>query len=145
MVMAIISSVNAGILLIMSAIFLHSIYKLPPVSYLLLVAMIATMLIIGIASASLTCYPLCCSSTKQGAVHYSPNQVPASVHCLRHCHIVTLLNCRIAISTIVQSQPGSHQRRSQRQPDGSTQPTNRSRPASTPFHFGAGEQVIKAF
>ena len=105
MVMAIISSVSAGILLIMSAISLHFISysyryrdEMAPVSYMLLVAMGATMLIIAIASASLTCYPLCCRSTKQGAVHYNPNQVPASVfvivkfshfHIVTHCHIVT--------------------------------------------------------
>jgi len=84
MVMAIISSVNAGILLILNTITLHHRYsyrdEMPPVSYVLLVAMIATMLIIAIASASLTCYPLCCRSTKQGAVQYNPNQVPASVN-----------------------------------------------------------------
>jgi len=93
MVMAIISSISAGILLIMSALALHVISysyrysrdpwtsrdEITPVFYVLLVAMGATMLIIAIASASLTCFPLCCRSTKQGAVHYSPNQVPASV------------------------------------------------------------------
>jgi len=85
MVMAIISSVSAGILLIMSAISLNFIGypysrgEMAPVSHVLLIAMGATMLIIAIASASLTCYPLCCRSTKQGAVHYNPNQVPASV------------------------------------------------------------------
>jgi len=84
MVMAIISSVNAGILLILNVSALHHRYsnsdEMPPLSILLLVAMIPTMLIIAIASASLTCYPLCCRSTnKQGAVHYNPNQVPASV------------------------------------------------------------------
>jgi len=86
MVMTIISSVNAGILLILNVIALHHRYsnsdEMPPVSILLLVAMIPTMLIIAIASASLTCYPLCCRSTKKalkGAVHYNPNQVPTSV------------------------------------------------------------------
>jgi len=87
MVMAIISAVSAGILLIMSSISLHFIgyrysYRgemIAPVSYVLLIAMGATMLIIAIASASLTCYPLCCRSTKQGAVHYNPNQAPANV------------------------------------------------------------------
>jgi len=87
MVMAIISAVSAGILLIMSAIYLNFFgygsyyrrYGVSPVSYGLLIAMGATMLIVAIASASLTCYPLCCRSTKQGAVHYQPNQVPASV------------------------------------------------------------------
>jgi len=87
MVMAIISAISAGILLIMSAIYLNFFgygsyyrrYGVSPVSYGLLIAMGATMLIVAIASASLTCYPLCCRSTKQGAVHYQPNQVPASV------------------------------------------------------------------
>merc|ERR1711863_51525 len=87
MVMSIISAVSAGILLIMSAISLqifgyHYRYH-SPVSYALLIAMGVTMLVIAIASASLTCYPLCCRSTKQGTVHYNPNQVqqqePASV------------------------------------------------------------------
>lgn len=87
MVMAIISAISAGILLIMSAIYLNFFgygsyyrrYGVSPVSYGLLIAMGATMLIVAIASASLTCYPLCCRSNKQGAVHYQPNQVPASV------------------------------------------------------------------
>jgi len=85
MVMAIISAISAGILLIMAAISLHFIgyyrYRgeLAPASYVLLIAMGATMLIIAIASASLTCHPLCCRSTKQGAVHYNPSQVAASV------------------------------------------------------------------
>jgi len=89
MVMAIISAVSAGILLIMSSISLsvfnrysyryRDYYGLSHVSDGLLIAMGATMLIVAIASASLTCYPLCCRSTKQGAVHYRPNQVPASM------------------------------------------------------------------
>ena len=106
MVMAIISSVNAGILLILNTITLHHRYsyrdEMPPVSYVLLVAMIAAMLIIAIASASLTCNPLCCRSTKQGAVQYNPNQVPAIVFCLClclclclcHCHCHCLCHCR---------------------------------------------------
>jgi hypothetical protein len=83
MVMAIISAISAGILLIMSSISLDIFgryrYGVLPVSYGLLIAMGATMLVVAIASASLTCYPLCCRSNKQGAVHYQPNQVPASV------------------------------------------------------------------
>jgi len=90
MVMSIISAISAGILLIMSAISLEIFghhyqyrYRTSPVSYVLLIAMGVTMLVIAIASASLTCYPLCCRSTKQGTVHYNPNQVqqqePASV------------------------------------------------------------------
>merc|ERR1711971_528532 len=87
MVMAITSAISAGILLIISAIYLNFFgygsyyrsYGVSPVSYGLLIAMGATMLIVAIASASLTCYPLCCRSNKQGAVHYQPNQVPANV------------------------------------------------------------------
>ena len=93
MVMAIISAVSAGILLIKSSIYLHLfssrnpyIGDMAPVSYVLLIAMGATMLIIAIASASLTCFPLCCRSSKQGAVHYNPNQVHATVLCLCLCH-----------------------------------------------------------
>merc|ERR1712212_387277 len=93
-VMAIISAVSAGILLIMSAISLqifgyHYRYH-SPVSYALLIAMGVTMLVIAIASASLTCYPLCCRSTKQGTVHYNPNQVPTSILCLCLCHTTTI-------------------------------------------------------
>merc|ERR1712083_404904 len=91
MVMVIISAVSAGILLIMSSISLsvfnsysyryRDYYGLSHVSDGLLIAMGATMLIVAIASASLTCYPLCCrsTSTKQSAVHYRPNQVPANM------------------------------------------------------------------
>jgi len=38
-----------------------------------MIAMGVTMLISAITSASLTCRPLCCSPTKQGLVHYRPN------------------------------------------------------------------------
>jgi len=84
LVMSIISAVSAGILLIMASISLQIFgyryrYEASPVSYALLIAMGVVMLAIAIASASLTCYPLCCRSTKQGTVHYNPNQVPASV------------------------------------------------------------------
>jgi len=82
MVMSIISAVSAGILLIMSAISLQIFgyryrYEASPVTYALLISMGVVMLAIAIASASLTCYG--CGSTKQGTVHYNPNQVPASV------------------------------------------------------------------
>ena len=85
MVMAIISAVCAGALLIQSAI-LVSIFgsrrsyhyhrdqgQLELVSYVLMITMGVTMLISAITSASLTCRPLCCSPTKQGVVHYRPN------------------------------------------------------------------------
>ena len=90
MVMAIISAVCAGALLIQSAILVtifgsrrsyhyHSARdqsQLELVSYVLMITMGVTMLIIAITSASLTCRPLCCSPTKQGLVHYRPdNQV----------------------------------------------------------------------
>jgi len=41
---------------------------------LLLIAMGVIMLGFSIASASLSCKPLCCRSKNQGAVHYNPNQ-----------------------------------------------------------------------
>ena len=85
MVMAIISAVCAGALLIQSAI-LVSIFgsrrsyhyhgdqgQLELVSYVLMITMGVTMLISAITSASLTCRPLCCSPTQQGVVHYRPN------------------------------------------------------------------------
>merc|ERR1712038_1691035 len=74
MVMAIISAVSAGILLIMSSISLsvfgqysygsRNHFEFSKLPYGLLIAMGATMLIVAIASASLTCFPLCCRSTK---------------------------------------------------------------------------------
>merc|ERR1712038_1518591 len=90
MVMAIISAVCAGVLLIMSAIFLsvtggraysysynyqygYYVNKVP--SYSLLIAMGATMLIVAIISAALTCKPLCCRSDDQRAVYSQPNQL----------------------------------------------------------------------
>merc|ERR1719167_2075166 len=93
--MAIISAVSAGVLLIMSAIFLpiHDYYSdydnYPTGSYnyynyynvkntvpsmSLLVAMGATMLIVAVISAALTCKPLCCRSDDQRAVNSQPNQ-----------------------------------------------------------------------
>ena len=105
MVMAIISAISAGILLIMSSIFLQILgdrsydYGVSPVSYGLLIAMGAMMLIVAIASASLTCYPLCCRSNKQGAVHYQPNQVPTSIFCL--CHTPTTITNQVPASVLV--------------------------------------------
>ena len=72
MVMSIISAIFAGILLITSAFALdfHSYYYrdgIAPLRCTLLVLLIATgatMLVIAIASASLTCKPLCCQSNK---------------------------------------------------------------------------------
>ena len=40
----------------------------------LMIAMGVIMLGFSIASASLSCKPLCCRSNNQGAVHYNPNQ-----------------------------------------------------------------------
>jgi len=95
LIMAIISAVSAGVLLIMSAIFLpiHDYYSdydnYPTGSYnyynyynvkntvpsmSLLVTMGATMLIVAIISAALTCKPLCCRSDDQRAVYSQPNQ-----------------------------------------------------------------------
>ena len=65
MVMSIISAIFAGIFIIMSALFL-------PWPNTLIGA---TMLILGITSASLTCRPLCRRSSKQGMVHHQPNQM----------------------------------------------------------------------
>ena len=39
-------------------------------------AMDATILVIAIASTSLTCYLLCCRSTNQGTLHYDPKNLP---------------------------------------------------------------------
>merc|ERR1712107_536966 len=51
---------------------IYYINKVP--SYSLLIAMGATMLIVAIISAALTCKPLCCRSDDQRAVHSQPNQ-----------------------------------------------------------------------
>merc|ERR1712061_477248 len=78
LVMAIISAVSAGILLILSSILLVSSYRysfMTPLTFGLLIGTGATMLIIAIASASLTCKPLCCGSSNQGTVRYNPNLV----------------------------------------------------------------------
>ena len=95
MVMAIISAICGGILLIMSAIFLSISYSysdresynyMVPVVFGLLILMGATMLVVAIISASLTCVPLCCRQTKmQGYLHYSSNQVLVNIHCLCLC------------------------------------------------------------
>ena len=80
--MAIVSAVFAGVLLVLSAISLHnSSYSLDQhygITYELLILMTATMLVTFIASASLTCKPLCSrsNSTRQGTVHYTSNQLP---------------------------------------------------------------------
>ena len=79
MVMSIISAVFAGILLMYSAMW-YRIYSRAEV----LIVIGAMMLLIAIASASLTCnQPFCCPSTNQnlnqGTVHCIPNQVPTSV------------------------------------------------------------------
>ena len=96
MVMAIISAVCAGVLLITSALsacnqlftiyddndhhnhyqtsqVLNDRYKSLLASYSLLIIAGATMMIVAIISASLTCRPLCCRSTGQGTVHSQVN------------------------------------------------------------------------
>jgi len=114
MVMAIISAISAGILLIMSAIHLGigSRYRggrymggMEPVTFGLLIAMGASMLIVAIASASLTCYPLCCRSTKQGTVHYNPNNQMAAAN------LSTVQDLKAHPSTSVQllSEPPTYQ------------------------------------
>ena len=87
MVMAIISAVSASVML-MSAFILHVIHandsyrgEMKPVFYGVFYAMGATMLFIAIASACLTCYPLCCRND-------NPNQVPVIAFV-----IVTLSHC----------------------------------------------------
>merc|ERR1711953_1400405 len=82
LVMAIISAVSAGILLILSTFFglWSSILEtgtgvMRSLAFGLLIGSGATMLIVAIASASLTCKPLCCGSTNQDTVHYNPNLV----------------------------------------------------------------------
>ena len=85
LVMAIISAIYAGIQLFVSVILMDSLgsynRKEREFLYGLVIAMSASMLIIAIASASLKCKPLCCrSGSRQGTVHYNPNQMPATYH-----------------------------------------------------------------
>merc|ERR1711974_319216 len=106
LVMAIISAVSAGILLILSTILLVSSYRYSAMTALafgLLIVTGATMLIIAIASASLTCKPLCCGSSNQGTVHYNPNLVNQ----VAALNITTLQDPQAHPSTSVQLLPNS--------------------------------------
>ena len=98
MVIAIIAAIFAGIQLLVCVLLfgdhdsldsfyrtieyrVHANKKEREIMYGLATAMSATMLIIAIASASLKCKPLCCrSGSRQGTVHYNPNQMPATYH-----------------------------------------------------------------
>ena len=86
MIMAIISAVCAGVLLIMSAILFEHNTRVPlpggksiDALYGLLIAMGATMLIVAIISAALTCRPLCCLQPNH-LNHYQPNQTNNQLH-----------------------------------------------------------------
>merc|ERR1712076_85831 len=106
LVMAIISAVSAGILLILSSILLVSSYRysvMTSLAFGLLIGTGATMLIIAIASASLTCKPLCCGSSNQGTVHYNPNLVNQ----VAALNITTLQGPQAHPSTSVQLLPNS--------------------------------------
>ena len=101
MVMAIISAVCAGVLLITSALsarnqlftlnddndyhqtsqVLDDRYKSLVASYSLLIIAGATMVIVAIISASLTCEPLCChpyADQRDGPLRAQPSRQPAS-------------------------------------------------------------------
>merc|ERR1711874_413764 len=106
LVVAIISAVSAGILLILSSILLVSSYRYSAMTALafgLLIGTGATMLIIAIASASLTCKPLCCGSSNQGTVHYNPNLVNQ----VAALNLTTLQDPQAHPSTSVQLLPNS--------------------------------------
>merc|ERR1712076_29078 len=106
LVMAITSAVSAGILLIISSILLVSSYRysvMTSLAFGLLIGTGATMLIIAIASASLTCKPLCCGSSNQGTVHYNPNLVNQ----VAEINIKTLQDPQAHPSTSVQLLPSS--------------------------------------
>ena len=88
LVMVIFFAFSAGILLIMSAIYMSIRHicrfdKLPPLGLLG-----ATVLgnLVAITSASLTCFPLCSTG------HSNPNPVPESVLCFCHCLCLLLSN-----------------------------------------------------
>ena len=81
MVMCIISVLAAGSLLFMSLLFLlvtcmdagqDCQSTLDP--YWCFVGVGAVMLVLAVASASLTCRPLCCPSTKKATTYYNTNQ-----------------------------------------------------------------------
>merc|ERR1712218_575800 len=106
LVMTIISAVSAGILLIISSIHLVISYRysfMTPLTFGLLIVTGATMLIIAIASASLTCKPLCCGPSNQGTVHYNPNLVNQ----VATLNITTLQDPQAHPSTSVQLLPSS--------------------------------------
>ena len=82
LVMAIISAICAGILLITSSFCLALSRKTSNTPFILLIAMGLTMLIVAIVSAALTCRPLCCLQPNHydhyqpGNLHFSqPNYV----------------------------------------------------------------------
>merc|ERR1712076_89854 len=110
LVMAIISAVSAGILLILSTIsgLFSSILEtgtgvMRSLAFGLLIGSGATMLIVAIASASLTCKPLCCGSSNQGTVHYNPNLVNQ----VAALNLTTLQGPQAHPSTSVQLLPNS--------------------------------------
>ena len=86
MVMAIISAVCAGVLLIMSALLFEHNTRVPlpggksiDALYGLLIAMGATMLLVAIISAALTCPPLCCLQPNHLNL-YQPIQTNNQLH-----------------------------------------------------------------
>lgn len=92
MVMAIISAVCAGVLLIMSAILFEHNTRVPlpfgksiDALYTLLIAMGATMLIVAIISAALTCRPLCCLQPNH-LNYYQPIQTNNQLHQANQLH-----------------------------------------------------------
>ena len=98
MVTAIVSAIAGGILLIMSTTYLSlSETCVQLVSFALLVAMGTTMLIIAIASASLTCLPLCCRPKKQAGNRQLQTQIDnvpgVRCLCLSLCQIILFCLC----------------------------------------------------
>jgi hypothetical protein len=88
LVMAILSAVSAGVLLIMSSIFFtfdsycrYSSFGCDTKAaiYIIEIVIGAVLLVAGVVSAALTCRPLCCSpAASTGTVHYHPEQTAAS-------------------------------------------------------------------
>jgi hypothetical protein len=72
--MAVISAVSAGTLLIWSSIFVNHYWNtsVGVAMYTLEILMGLAMLVVGIATAALTCGPLCCQRPVAGTLHYTP-------------------------------------------------------------------------
>ena len=95
LVMAIFSAIMAGILIIINGISM-SIPMGPAgdegfITTTIEMVIGGAMLIVGITSASLTCRPLCCSSSQQGLVYYQASNASLNLPHLPNILVPTSL------------------------------------------------------